>query len=466
MAGAGQRNATGLPKSSVVALSIGHGGMAIVINLISVLLVFFYLPPSSADLPRLVTDATFLGVLNAIVLIAAAGRFTDAITDPLIAYYSDRSTHPKGRRIPFMAVGAVPAALATLLMFLPPVGRESGWNIVWLLVVEVVLYLALTAYATPAFTLVADLGATPEERLDLATWTTVAWGIGIIVGAMTPALASLFDSLGLAPIRAWQVAVATECGIAAVAMMVPVFTIDEMAHARSSPSAVSLRSSVRLVLANQFFRHYLAAEAAYFCGLAIIQTGILYYVTVLLELDEAATAPLLLLMVVSALAFYPAINRFAKRRAAKPMVIAAFVAASADFILVVFLGRLPFPAWVQAVVLVLVFAIPFAILSVIPQWILSDIAEHAAHQSGTATTGMFFAARTFLQKIAQTFGVVAFAVLTSLGRDVGDDLGVRLSGLAGVVLYLVAALLFSRYDEDRLREELGQQARSSASIVN
>ena len=209
--------------------------MAIVINLISVLLVFFYLPPASASLPQLVTGATFLGVLNAIVLIAAAGRFADAVTDPLIAYWSDRSTHPKGRRIPFMAVGAVPAALATLLMFLPPVGRESGWNIVWLLVVEFVLYLALTAYATPAFTIVADLGATPEERLDLATWTTVAWGVGIIFGAMTPALASLFDSLGLAPIKAWQVAVATECCIAAVAMMVPVFTIDEMANARSSP---------------------------------------------------------------------------------------------------------------------------------------------------------------------------------------------------------------------------------------
>ncbi len=439
----------------MLALSLGHGGMAILINLISVLLVFFYLPPASAGLPRLVTDATFLGVLNAIVVIAAVGRLSDAITDPLIAFYSDRSQHPKGRRLPFMAIGAIPAALATLLMFIPPVGTQSRWNIAWLLVVELLLYVALTAYVTPAFTLVADLGSTPDERLDLATWTTVAWGVGIIVGAMTPALASLLDRSGLEAIRAWQLAVAIECVVAGVAMMVPVVVIDEVAHARSTPSTSSLRSSIVTVLSNRFFRHYLAAEAAYFSGLAIIQTGILYYVTVLLELDEAFTAPLLLLMVVSALGLYPTINRVAKRQAAKPLVILAFVVAAADFVIVIFLGKLPGPAIAQGLLLVLLFAAPFAILSVIPQWILADIAEHAALTSGNATAGMFFAARTFLQKVAQTFGVVAFAVLTSFGRDIGDDLGIRLSGLAGVVLYLMAAVLFVRYDEERLRRELG-----------
>jgi glycoside/pentoside/hexuronide:cation symporter, GPH family len=430
--------------------------MSILINLISVLLVYFYLPPADAGLPRLVTDATVLGVLNAIVLVAAAGRFTDAVTDPLIALRSDRSRHPKGRRIPFMAVGAVPAAVATVLLFVPPIGRESGWNIVWLLVVEVALYLSLTAYATPAFSLVADLGATAEERLDLATWTTVAWSVGIIVGATTPAVASLFMRGGHEPIRAWQLAVLIECSIALVAMLVPVFVIDEADLARSEPSHFGFRDSLRTVLGNPFFRHYLAAEAAYFTGLAIIQTGILYYVTVLLELDEAVTAPLLLLMVVAALACYPTVNRLAKRRAAKPMVVLAFVIAAVDFAIVAFLGTLPLPTWVQAMVVMVVFSIPFAILSVLPQWILSDIAEHAALTSGTATTGMFFAARTFLQKLAQTLGVVVFAALTAFGRDVGDDLGIRLSGAAGVVLYLLAAVLFSRYDEDLLRRRLAQ----------
>jgi hypothetical protein len=44
--------------------------------------------------------------------------------------------------------------------------------------------------------------------------------------------------------------------------------------------------------------------------------------------------------------------------------------------------------------------------------------------------------------------------LTSFGRDVGDDLGIRLSGAAGVVLYFSAAMLFRGYDEDKLKSEL------------
>lgn len=34
-----------LPKKVVIGLSVGHGGMSILINLLGILLVFFYLPP-------------------------------------------------------------------------------------------------------------------------------------------------------------------------------------------------------------------------------------------------------------------------------------------------------------------------------------------------------------------------------------------------------------------------------------
>jgi len=89
-----------------------------------------------------------------------------------------------------------------------------------------------------------------------------------------------------------------------------------------------------------------------------------------------------------------------------------------------------------------------------PQWILADIAEHAALTGGEAQAGMFYATRTFLQKLATTLGVVLFALLLGFGRDVGDDLGVRLTGVAGAMLYLVAATLFSRFDEAKLQAEL------------
>ena len=67
---------------------------------------------------------------------------------------------------------------------------------------------------------------------------------------------------------------------------------------------------------------------------------------------------------------------------------------------------------------------------------------------------MFFAARTLMQKLGQTLGIVVFAALTTFGRNPGDDLGIRLSGVAGFVLCLLAGIVFIRYGERKLLTEL------------
>jgi GPH family glycoside/pentoside/hexuronide:cation symporter len=450
-----------LPRSVILALCSGYLGMSVLVNVINTILVFFYLPPESAGLPTLVTDATILGVLNVVALVTAAGRFTDAITDPLIAAWSDRSTHRRGRRIPFMALGMVPAALATVLMFIPPVGQQSGWNIVWLLGVQFVLYVSLTAYVTPAFALVADLGADPAERLKLSTWTSVAWAAGLLLGAQIFFIAPLLDG-PLETFRAWQGAMAIVCGVALVFMVVPVLVIDEPRWARDQPASQPLLRSLRTVLGNPFFRFYAAADFSYFGGLAIIQTGVLFYVTVLLELEEWFSSILLILMVVVSVFLFPLVAGWARHQGGgKRLTIFAFFLAAAVFLTISGLGVIDRQPFLQAAVPMAVFALPFAILSVMPQWILADISEHAARTGGEAQAAMFYATRTFLQKLATTLGVVLFALLLQFGRDVDDDLGVRLTGLAGAGLYFMAALLFARYDEDKLQRELAAAGQES-----
>ena len=450
-----------LPQKIVLALAAGYLGMSILLNLLNTLLVFFYLPPDTAGLPSLVTDTTVLGILNVIALIAAAGRFTDAITDPIIASRSDSSTHPKGRRIPFMAAGMVPGAILTMLMFIPPVGEESGWNIVWLLGIQVLLYISLTAYVTPAFALVADLGSTPAERLRLSTWTSMAWAIGLVLAATTLFLAGLLDG-PFSVVRGWQVAVGIVCAIALLFMMVPVFMIDERKYAHAEPSTMPLLESLKGVLGNKFFRFYAAADFAYFGGLAIIQTGILFYVTVLLELEEWVSTVLLLLMVIVSAFLFPLVAGWARKQGGgKRLTVFAFLVASGVFLAITALGLIDTLPFLQAALPIAVFALPFAILSVMPQWILADIAEHAALTGGEAQAGMFYATRTFLQKLSTTLGVVMFALLLQFGRDVGDDLGVRLTGLGGAILYMAAAALFSKYDEKTLQRELAEAGQIS-----
>jgi len=449
-----------LPPGKQAAYALGQLGWSTLVNIVGLTLVYFYLPPENAGLPTLITTVAFLGIFNAITLIAASGRLWDAITDPLIANWSDRSRHPRGRRIPFLAVGALPAALFCVLMFVPLVRQTSALNIVWLVVVQMLFYLFLTVYVTPYFALLPELGHTASQRLNLSTWISITYALGIMVAAQTPALAELVQAtFGVADkVTAFQIAIGALACVAMLLMYLPVIFIDENRYCERTPSDAPLLTAVRTTFRNTGFRYYVVADFAYFMALTIVNTGLLYYITVLLGLEEALVSSLLAIMVILSFIFYPLVNLLARRIGKKPLIVVAFLWMSVIFFGVYFLGWMPLSPTLQAYALIVLYAIPIAFLGVLPNAVLGDIAEHDAQRTGQRLEGMFFAARTLMQKLGQTLGVVVFASLTILGRDPGADLGIRMSGLAGFALCLVAGLIFLRYDERRVLRELEANA--------
>jgi glycoside/pentoside/hexuronide:cation symporter, GPH family len=108
-----------LPLSKQVSYAIGQLGWSILINIIGFWQVYMYLPPAEAGFPDLISKVAFLGI-STIGVVSALGRLWDGVTDPIIANMSDRWQSKWGRRVPFLAVGAVPAALFCALIFLPP----------------------------------------------------------------------------------------------------------------------------------------------------------------------------------------------------------------------------------------------------------------------------------------------------------------------------------------------------------
>ncbi len=435
-----------LPTSKQILYSFGQLGTSIAVNIVAVALVFFYLPPDSAELPELITTSTFLGVLNALVLVAASGRLLDAVTDPIVANLTDRSTNPRGRRIPFMGKAGLPVAVFLVMMFVPPTSSTSGWNIVWLVVVQAGFYVSLTFYLTPFYALTPDMGHTPNERLNLATWTSVTFALGIVVAGSTPLLAAaLEDGAGLSPLRSFQAAVAILAVLALFLMYIPVFTIDERRYSSGEPSSTPVLAALRESFSMPDFRRLVLAEFTYFTGLTIAQTGLLFYVTVLLEQEEELVASLLAVLVVGSLLFFPFVNLAARRFGKKPLIVMSLVWMALVFLGVLWLGKLAIDPIAQAYLLIIALSVPVAFLSVLPFATLCDVAEYDSQRSGQAREGMFVAARTFMQKGGQTTGILLFAALTTFGRDVGDDLGIRLSGIAGFALCVTAAMFFLSY---------------------
>ncbi|MBF0352955.1 MAG: MFS transporter [SAR324 cluster bacterium] len=443
-----------LPFSKQIAYAIGQLGWSILINVVNLQLVYFYIPPSGSGLKTFIPQVVFLAVLNALTLLAASGRLFDAITDPLIASLSDNWKGPNGRRMPFLKVGAIPAALCCLLMFIPVIQEESGWNIAWLFLTQILFYLFLTVYVTPYFALLPELGHSARQRLNLSTWISITYALGIMLAAQIPVLASVMKAWGITnPVTAIQWAIGLITMLAALLMLVPPLMIDEREYCLGAPANIPVFQALKQTFRNKHFIYYVVADFSYFMGLTIVMTGLLYYITVLLGLNESLMGILLPLMVVISFLFYPVVNILAQKTGKKILITGSFLFMSGTFFFIFFFGKLPIPNLLQAYLVVILYSVPLAFLGVLPNAVLADIAEHDALKTGIRQEGMYFAARTLMQKFGQTFGVLIFAGLTSLGKDPGDDLGIRLSGLVGFGLCLSAGLFFWKYQEDLLLRE-------------
>ncbi|MBX7059596.1 MAG: MFS transporter [Leptospirales bacterium] len=445
-----------LPLSKQLSYAIGQLGWSTLVNIIGFWQVKFYIPTEEDNMPSLITRITFLAVLNAIAIIAAASRLWDAITDPLIASLSDRSKNPRGRRIPFMKIAALPAAVFLTLSFMPPDRQPTIANIVWLCMMLLGFFLFLTIYVTPYFALIAEFGHTPAERLKLSTWISVTYALGIIVASQAASIWNPMIEGGMDPLQARQIAIGLLAAIAAALMFVPVLTIDERRYSKAEPSSSALLPALVRTFKNRNFLHYTAADFAYFMGLTIIMTGLAYYLPVMLGMSEANVGLLMTVMIAISFAFYALVYFLAGRFGKRPLVLISFLWFAAVFAFIYNLGRLPASPEAQAYALVVLAALPIAFLGVLPNAILADIAEHSALKEGVRQEGMFYAARTFMQKMGQTLGIFVFAILTQFGIDRGNDLGLRYSGLAGVALCALAFALFFGMNEKKLLAETAE----------
>lgn len=440
-----------LPLSKQIAYAFGMMGWSIMINLISVILVYLYLPPTNSGLPNLITQSVIFGAFNVIALITASGRLIDAIYDPFIAQFSDRSKNPKGRRIPLMKLAVLPSLLFCFFIFYPLEENECIENIIWLTCMLAGFYISSTTYIIPYNALLPELAPGAEDKVKLSTWQSVGYvfGVGIASNAFN-LTDELLPALNLeSRISALQISVLIMAIFAACCMMVTVFAIDEKKYSNAKPSHVPMKAALRQALTNKNFLLFTVADFSYYISVTIITSGLMYFVTVLLQLDEQIGNRLMIAMVLISFVFYPIINYLVKRTGKKLIVFISLVLLSITFLGIYFLGKPAFNPEAQIYALICLAAIPLASLNILPNAILAEIIEKDSKETGENKEAIYFAVRYFFVKIAQTFGIALFAMLLIYGKDIGNDFGIRLNGLLGFILCLLAALIFTKFKEHK-----------------
>ena len=153
--------------------AVGQFGWSLLSGIVTNWMVYYYTGSPDAQNPNTgifaagITQHPILFKLTLFGLVMAVGRVFDAITDPLIAGWSDRSNYKGGRRIPFMRTIAVPFALVTIGLFTLPQTGNIVVNDVILFALLIVFYLFMTIFCTPYNALIAELGDTQEHRINV-----------------------------------------------------------------------------------------------------------------------------------------------------------------------------------------------------------------------------------------------------------------------------------------------------------
>lgn len=112
----------------------------------------------------------------------AIGLFVNAVFDPLVGSWSDRTRSRLGRRHPFMFASILPAALCYFALFNPPDGLSEMAQLFWLTAFNVVLLQAMTLFHTPHLALGGEMSDDYLERSSVMSYNTFFLWVGDTTG--------------------------------------------------------------------------------------------------------------------------------------------------------------------------------------------------------------------------------------------------------------------------------------------
>lgn len=114
--------------------------------------------------------STVVGLESALVGTALLiAMVLDALSDPVIGYWSDRTRSRWGRRHPFMYASALPVAVCYAFLWSPPDWSSQGLFL-YLLVMAVLIRTLITLFETPSSSLLPELTLDYDERTAVQSW--------------------------------------------------------------------------------------------------------------------------------------------------------------------------------------------------------------------------------------------------------------------------------------------------------
>jgi GPH family glycoside/pentoside/hexuronide:cation symporter len=436
----------GAPRVNRLLYASHSFGSSVLSRATQAWLIFFLAPPADEDAETIVPRLTLTTILLVLGVL-------DAIDDPLIGYWSDRTRSRWGRRAPFIIAATPFYALLFFLFWTPPDGHAAAAAYIALIIFA--QRIAGTLSGGPMEALLPEIARTPASRVENVGWQFVFGSLGAVVGLVATGL--IKDAYGFVAMGA-IVAI-----IAVLSRYLGLFGVWRYLRRDVEPVRVGFRDSLVAAFRNSQFRAFLPTFVFFNSAVLLLIAALPFYADVIilgdderrtfhiagatLELGEGGVASVLFgATIVSVLAALPYVLRLAMRIGKARVYGAAMLCGAALFPSLAFMGLVPgVGALPQSLVFVAIAGLPMAGVFTFPNAILADIIDYDDVRTGVRREALYYGAQNVLEKWTGSLVYPIFALLLLLGETPDDALGIRLAGPVAGIAALLGYLSFRGY---------------------
>lgn len=397
-------------------------------------LVYYYAPPSDADLDELLP----LGTVGVLLFVA---NLVEALDDPLVGHWSDRTRSRLGRRLPFV-IGAAPLwALFAVLLFTPPPDAGTAVTAAYLFLVFELHHVFGTMASGPYESLMPEIARSSRERLSIV-------GMRVYFGA-SGALIGLVGSGLLVDFVDFKVMALAMALLALVFRYLGAMGIWKRAVLSRPTAQLSLKENLRLTFANRYFLLFLPTFVLFSVGLQMMLGVLPFYASAILGTEKEGTwVAVLTATAIAALLFTaPLYQRQARRRSKRHSYRVAMSIAVVTFPLLALGGTLPVgSAETQTVVLMALAGLPLAGIFLFPAALTADIVDEDFRRTGMRREASYYGSQNLVEKTATSLAPLLISLTLLLGNTAEDPSGVRLVGPIAGLMVLAGLLIFRGYD--------------------
>jgi len=396
-------------------------------------LLYFYLPPEGKG--QALVPIAFYGI---VVLIA---RVIDALITPAIGYWSDHLHSRWGRRLPMMFSASLPLMIIFVLLWLPPIKGISIINLFYLGLMLILFNVIQAFVIIPLGALLPELATLDRHRIRLTMWSSTFQLLGVIAAGLA---GLLIDSFGFT-----QMALFYAVFILPLLYLPFLIIREQPGRQIDATQRYGFLQSLQITLKNRAFL-VLSVAGIFFWTATTFVMAVMPYIVTEVCLLEVSDAPYFYIAgVLALLACYPLVNWLAGRYGKWSVFAGSLLASAVVMPGLLLIGPwLPIPLLAQGIIWILLQSIAMSGVTMLPQAFAAEITDYDEKLTGQRREGAYYSAWVLLGQLIGALAGAALPFLFLLGRsqsDVHGPLGVRLTGLIGGALMLMALFVFWRY---------------------